>query len=176
MKRIQIRAVGRLPEAWQREAQTALLARLQPYAKTEILEVSEGHGGSRKPDATRAKRAEAEALRRGTARRAPTNAFVIALDEHGKEYDSLAFAKQIETWSEGGRPLVFLIGGSWGLDEALAKDAHAKLSLGKMTWPHAIARLLLLEQLFRAETIARGKEYHKRLCDILFPSFILVSK
>jgi 23S rRNA (pseudouridine1915-N3)-methyltransferase len=83
------------------------------------------------------------------------------VDEMGKEYDSPSFAKQLDHWSEGGRPLVFLIGGSWGLDESLVKGAHAKLSLGKMTWPHGIARLLLLEQLFRAEAILRGKEYHK---------------
>ncbi|KAA0206244.1 23S rRNA (pseudouridine(1915)-N(3))-methyltransferase RlmH [Candidatus Uhrbacteria bacterium] len=152
-----IRAVGRLPEAWQREAQTTLLARLQPYAKTEVVEVSEGHRGSNKPDPTRAKRTEAEGLLKGYG----SDAFVIALDETGVQYDSPTFARQMETWSEGGRPIVFLIGGSWGLDESLVKDADAVLSLGKMTWPHAVARFLLLEQLFRAETISRGKEYHK---------------
>jgi 23S rRNA (pseudouridine1915-N3)-methyltransferase len=157
MKRIHIRAVGKLPEAWQREAEHDMVQRLQPYAKAEIIEISEGHGGSAKPDAARARAAEAEGLAKGYK----PDAFVIALDEHGKEYDSPTFAKQLETWSEGGRPLVFLIGGSWGLDESLLKDADAKLSLGKMTWPHGIARLLLLEQLFRAEAISRGKEYHK---------------
>ena len=157
MKRIHIRAIGRLPEDWQRTAEEALLTRLGPYAKTDIVEVSEGHGGSSKPDPVRARAAEAEGLAKGYK----DDAFVIALDEHGKEYDSPAFAKQLETWSEGGRPLVFMIGGSWGLDESLLKDANAKLSLGKMTWPHGIARLLLLEQLFRAEAISRGKEYHK---------------
>lgn len=157
MKRIHIRAVGRLPETWQREAEHDLVQRLQPYAKLDLLEISEGHGGSSKPDPVRARSAEAEGLAKGYK----DDAFVITLDEHGKEYDSPAFAKQLETWSEGGRPLVFLIGGSWGLDESLLKEADAKLSLGKMTWPHGIARLLLLEQLFRAEAISRGKEYHK---------------
>jgi 23S rRNA (pseudouridine1915-N3)-methyltransferase len=157
MKRIHIRAVGRLPELWQREAQAGLLERLQPYQKVDVVEVSEGHGGSLKPDMTRVKKAEAEVLIKGYK----SDAFIIVLDEHGKEFDSPAFAKQLEAWSEGGRPLVFLIGGSWGLDETLVKDADAKLSLGKMTWPHGIARLLLLEQLFRAEAITKGKEYHK---------------
>jgi 23S rRNA (pseudouridine1915-N3)-methyltransferase len=167
MKRIHIRAVGRLPEPWQREAEAGFLQRLQPYAKVEVIELPEGHGGSNKPDSTRAKRDEAEALDPSSSplhkgrKRGVSDAFVIALDEHGKEYDSSAFTTQLESWSEGGRPLVFLIGGSWGLDETLTKQAHAKLSLGKMTWPHAVARLLLLEQLFRAETITRGKEYHK---------------
>lgn len=167
MRRIHIRAVGRLPEAWQREAQTALLARLQPYAKTDIHEISEGHKGSAKPDPKRTRTNEAEALNPSSAplenwrKKGVSDAFVIALDERGKEYDSPTFARQMEAWSEGGRPIVFLIGGSWGLDESLVKEANVVLSLGKMTWPHAVARLLLLEQLFRAETILRGKEYHK---------------
>jgi 23S rRNA (pseudouridine1915-N3)-methyltransferase len=162
MKRIHIRAIGGLSEAWQREASESLKTRLSPYAKLDITELSEGHKGAAKPDIAKTRFTEAEGLRRGIARYAPTaNPFVIALTEGGKEYDSPAFAKQLETWSESGRPLVFLIGGSWGLDESLLKGAHAKLSLGKMTWPHGMARLLLLEQLFRAEAISRGKEYHK---------------
>lgn len=157
MKRIHIRVVGRLPEPWQREAQTGLLARLQPYQKVDIVEVSEGHGGSSKPNVARTRQIEADALRKGYK----SDSFMITLDEHGHEPDSPAFAKQLEAWSEGGRPLVFLIGGSWGLAESLVRDADAKLSLGKMTWPHGMARLLLLEQLFRAEAITKGKEYHK---------------
>lgn len=167
MKRIQIRVVGRLPEAWQREAQADLLMRLQPYAKTEIIEISEGHKGSAKPDPERTRTAEAEGLNPSSSpldkgrKRGVSDAFVIALDERGTEYDSPAFAKRLDTWGNGGRSLVFLIGGSWGLDESIVKNADAVLSLGKMTWPHAVARLLLLEQLFRAEAIARGKTYHK---------------
>jgi 23S rRNA (pseudouridine1915-N3)-methyltransferase len=157
MKRIHIRAIGALPEAWQREAAEALQTRLSPYAKLDITELGEGHKGAAKPDIARTKLLESESLQKGYK----SDAFVIALAEGGKEYDSPAFAQQLEAWSEGGRPLVFLIGGSWGLDESLLKNANAKLSLGKMTWPHAVARLLLLEQLFRAETILRGKEYHK---------------
>ena len=157
MKRIHMRAVGRLPEAWQREAEQALLERLKPYIKLDLTEVAEGHGGSSKPDTAKAKRIESESLAKGHK----DDAFVIAVDERGKEYDSPGFAKQLETWTEGGRPLVFIIGGSWGLDESLVKSADARLSLGKMTWPHAMARLLLLEQLFRTEAISRGKEYHK---------------
>jgi 23S rRNA (pseudouridine1915-N3)-methyltransferase len=157
MKRIHIRAVGHLPEAWQREAQSALIERLSPYFKLDLIEAPEGHRGSSKPDMTKTKRIESESLAKGYK----DDAFVIAVDERGKEFDSPAFAKQLETWTEGGRPLIFLIGGSWGLDESLAADADAKLSLGRMTWPHAMARLLLLEQLFRAEAISRGKEYHK---------------
>lgn len=157
MKRIQIRAVGRLPEAWQREAEASLLKRLSPYFKVDLVEVPEGHRGSSKPDTTQTRRIESESLAKGYK----TDSYVIAVDEMGKEFDSPTFANQLDAWSEGGRPLVFLIGGSWGLDESIIKNANARLSLGKMTWPHGVARLLLLEQLFRAEAILRGKEYHK---------------
>jgi rRNA large subunit m3Psi methyltransferase RlmH len=67
----------------------------------------------------------------------------------------------IERWSEGGRLVVFLIGGSWGLTDEVRKKAHHLLSFGKQTMPHVLTRILLLEQLYRAETILRGKEYHK---------------
>lgn len=157
MHSIQIRAVGHPTEAWQTEAAQTYLTRLRPFAKVEITEVEEGHGGSAKPDAERAKEKEALGLLKGYK----TGAFVIALDERGTEYDSPAFAKRLEAWSEGGRPLVFLIGGSWGLSDEARTAAHAVLSLGKLTLPHNLARIVLLEQLYRAETILRGKEYHK---------------
>jgi 23S rRNA (pseudouridine1915-N3)-methyltransferase len=157
MKNIHIRAIGSPSEAWQKAAAETYLTRLKPYAKVEIDERPEGHKGSAKPDATRAKAAEAQALLKAHK----SDAFVIALDETGKEYSSSAFSKQLELWSEGGRPFVFLIGGSWGLSDEVRDKADALLSLGKMTLPHGLARIVLLEQLYRAEAIARGKEYHK---------------
>ena len=157
MKSIHIRAIGSPTEAWQKAAAETYLTRLTPYAKIELNELAEGHKGSAKPDAARAKAAEAQALLKAHK----SDAFVIALDETGKEYDSAGFSKQLEKWSEGGRALVFLIGGSWGLDETVRDNADTLLSLGKMTLPHGLARVVLLEQLYRAETISRGKEYHK---------------
>jgi 23S rRNA (pseudouridine1915-N3)-methyltransferase len=133
------------------------LERLKPFAKVELVEVAEGHQGSAKPDATRTRTREAESLAKGQ----PKGSFVIALDETGTNLDSPSLARKLETWSESGRPLVFLIGGSWGLDPALRSQANAVISFGKQTLPHQLARIILLEQLYRAESISRGKTYHK---------------
>lgn len=133
------------------------LERLKPFAKVELVEVAEGHKGSAKPDLNKTRSKEAEGLSKGQ----PKGSFIIALDETGTNLDSPTFARKLESWSEAGQPLVFLIGGSWGLDPALRSQANAVISLGKQTLPHQLARIVLLEQLYRAETITRGKEYHK---------------
>lgn len=157
MKHIHIRAVGSPTESWQSEAISMYLDRLKPFAKVDLVEVAEGHQGSAKPDATKTRSREAESLAKGY----PKGSFVIALDETGTNLDSMTLARKLETWSESGQPLVFLIGGSWGLDPAMRSQANTIISLGKQTLPHQLARIVLLEQLYRAETISRGKEYHK---------------
>lgn len=157
MKLIHIRAVGSPSESWQSEAISMYLERLKPFTKVDLIEIAEGHGGSAKPDAAKTRSIEAEALAKGY----PKGSFVIALDETGTNLDSPGFARKLEAWSESGRPLVFLIGGSWGLDPALRSQANAVISFGKQTLPHVLARIVLLEQLYRSETILRGKTYHK---------------
>jgi 23S rRNA (pseudouridine1915-N3)-methyltransferase len=154
---LQIRAVGAMQETWHPQAVHSYLQRLTPFARVEIKEIAEGHQGSAKPNLEKARKLEAEALLKNL----PVNAIVIALDETGKEVDSRAFAKQIDNWGGTGSPIVFLIGGSWGLDASVRERANAVLSLGKMTLPHAMARIFLVEQLYRAMTILHGKEYHK---------------
>ncbi len=157
MRAIHIRAIGKPTENWQHEACETYLKRLKPFAKVDMIELKEGHGGSAKPDMAKTRANEAESLLQGHK----SDAFVIALDETGTNLDSLSFAHKIESWSEGGRPLVFLIGGSWGLDPSIRKQADATISLGKQTLPHNLARIVLLEQIYRAETILAKKEYHK---------------
>jgi 23S rRNA (pseudouridine1915-N3)-methyltransferase len=157
MKNLIIRCIGKLPETWQHEAAQTYLTRLQPFTAVDIVSLPEGHGGSAKPDLDRTRKTEAESLLKGI----PTGACIIALDETGKEFDSPAFASKLADWSTGGRTIVFLIGGSWGLDQAVRDRADAILSLGKMTWPHGMARVMLLEQLYRTAMINAGKTYHK---------------
>lgn len=92
----------------------------------------------------------------------PPGARMIALDERGNNYDSPAFAKfmgQME--SQGAGDVAFLIGGADGLDRAFAQSAHARLALGPMTWPHRLVRVMILEQLYRAQTILDGHPYHR---------------
>ena len=89
-------------------------------------------------------------------------AHLIACDERGKTYSSRAFADHIAALrDQGERRLVFAIGGADGLDESVRKAARSTLAFGPQTWPHALARAMLAEQLYRAVTILAGSPYHR---------------
>ncbi|RAK59723.1 23S rRNA (pseudouridine(1915)-N(3))-methyltransferase RlmH [Phenylobacterium hankyongense] len=114
----------------------------------EVVEVE-----SRKPG----KAAEAEALRPHLE-----GAHVIACDEHGTARPSRAFAEEIALIRDrGARRLAFVIGGADGLDPALLAAANGKLAFGPQTWPHALARAMLAEQVYRAVSILAGSPYHR---------------
>ena len=114
----------------------------------EVIEVE-----SRKPGKT----AEAEALKPHLS-----DAHIIACDEHGQARPSRAFAEEIARLRDQGvRRLVFLIGGADGLDPTLLASANSKLAFGPQTWPHALARAMLAEQVYRAVTILAGSPYHR---------------
>lgn len=86
---------------------------------------------------------------------------VILLDEQGKEFTSIQFAKEINTYLiSGKKQIVFVIGGAYGFSEEVYQIAHKKISLSKMTFSHQIVRLLFLEQLYRAFTILNNEPYH----------------
>lgn len=92
----------------------------------------------------------------------PRGATVVALDERGLALSSVAFAERLRGWRDSGvADLVFLIGGADGLAEELRQRAGLVLSLGAMTWPHFLARGMLLEQLYRAQQILAGHPYHR---------------
>ena len=102
--------------------------------------------------------AEADLLRAAT----PDRATIIALDGKGKALSSEDFAKRLGRWRDDGiAELAFVMGGANGLHRDLVKDAHMSLSLGAMTWPHLLARAMLMEQLYRAHTILVGHPYHR---------------
>jgi 23S rRNA (pseudouridine1915-N3)-methyltransferase len=87
--------------------------------------------------------------------------YIIALDETGKTYDSKVFADNIQLrMNESVRNLYFIIGGSYGLSDAVRSRAHSVIALSKLTFPHQIVRLILAEQLYRAFTIIREEKYH----------------
>jgi 23S rRNA (pseudouridine1915-N3)-methyltransferase len=114
----------------------------------EVIEVE-----SRKPG----KAAEAEVLKPHLA-----DAHIIACDEHGTARPSRVFAQEIATLRDRGvRRLVFVIGGADGLEPELLAQAHGKLAFGPQTWPHALARAMLAEQVYRAVTILAGSPYHR---------------
>ncbi len=87
--------------------------------------------------------------------------FVVLLDEHGKEYDSVSFSKWINAkMNTVAKRLVFVIGGPYGFSEEMYARANEKLSLSKMTFSHQMIRLIFIEQLYRAMTILKGEPYH----------------
>lgn len=92
----------------------------------------------------------------------PKRKWCVVLDEKGKEYTSEEFAEILQKWqSQGISTVFFAIGGPFGLGETASKEADFVLSLSKMTFPHELVRLILLEQLYRAFTILQGEKYHK---------------
>lgn len=156
MHKLRILAVGSPHEDWQREAIHSFCTRLGPFAQLEVKEVADGAGGSAKPDPARVKEKEAEALLSVIG-----STPYIALDERGKNLSSEEWAMLIKELAETGQSLGFAIGGAWGLDERVREQAARTVSFGRQTVPHILARILLLEQLYRAETILKRKEYHK---------------
>ncbi len=91
------------------------------------------------------------------ARRLPERAFISLLDREGEALDSLGFSDFIEARRRDGRDLCFVVGGPFGLE---LSDADHRLSLGRITLPHQLARVVLLEQLYRAHKIIAGEPYH----------------
>jgi len=152
--KIAIVAIGRLSRSPETELVKLYVERATNAGRAlglgpvEVLEVE-----SRKPG----KAAEAEALRPHLA-----DSHVIACDERGTARPSRAFAEEIAVLRDRGvRRLVFLIGGADGLDPALVAQANGKLAFGPQTWPHALARAMLAEQVYRSVSILAGSPYHR---------------
>ncbi|MFL5303445.1 MAG: 23S rRNA (pseudouridine(1915)-N(3))-methyltransferase RlmH [Anaeromyxobacteraceae bacterium] len=152
--RLRVVAVGKDRSGLYAPAVAEYAARLGHYLRFEIVEVPEAkrHAGT-----PRAREEEAETI---LARLDPRE-HVVALDERGKEYASVDFARRVEGWLGAGRDVALVVGGSDGLAEAVLARAGEKLALSRMTLAHRLARLVLVEQLYRAMTIVRGEKYHK---------------
>lgn len=100
--------------------------------------------------------------RGGTVLAAPANSVAILLDERGETLSSIAFAKKLEAWRDGGkREARFVIGAADGHGDAARAEADLLLSFGPATWPHLLARAMLAEQLFRATSILANHPYHR---------------
>lgn len=143
-------AVGRLRAGPESELFARYAARLRP--KLTVAEVAEARG-----TATEIKRREAASLLAAL----PARAFTIALDLGGQAPDSTRLATLLEGWLGLGRPVCFVIGGAEGLDATALAGADFALSLGPLTWPHLLARVMLAEQLYRARAISAGHPYHR---------------
>src|SRR5688572_29832634 len=155
MFKLTILAVGGLKEPHWKQAQDEYLRRLSPFAKVEVIEVaSEPFGGS--VTAEQSMRMEGERL----LKRLPADATVAALDRVGKVTSSSDFARWLQDEVGTGTHVVFVIGGAAGLDADVLTRAQKKVSLSAMTFTHEMARVFLLEQVYRAMMILAGKAYH----------------
>jgi 23S rRNA (pseudouridine1915-N3)-methyltransferase len=154
--RIRVLAVGsRMPE-WVRETCADYALRLRSSLKLTLLEIRAGPRGLQRatPAALRI-----EAKRLLVALR--PKEFVVALDEKGDEFTTRQFASWLGARRRDGRDVAFLIGGPDGLDPDVLARANFKLSLSRLTLPHALARVLLAEQLYRAQSLLENHPYHR---------------
>jgi 23S rRNA (pseudouridine1915-N3)-methyltransferase len=147
---VRLIAVGKLKAGPEADIVARYAARLRPGLT--IVEVPEGFGA-----VTEIKRREAVSLLAAL----PNNAFTVALDIGGAAPTSEDFARQLQAWQGSGRTLCFLIGGVEGLAAEVLARADAVLSFGKLTWPHMLVRVMLVEQMFRAHSILAGHPYHR---------------
>lgn len=143
-------AVGRLRDGPEAELFARFASRLRP--RLDVTEIPEARG-----DSVECRRREGEALLAAL----PPGAFAVALDLGGATPGSEAFARLLEGWLAAGRKPAFLVGGAEGLSPALVARADYVLSLGRLTWPHMLVRVMLAEQLFRAQSIAANHPYHR---------------
>ncbi len=91
----------------------------------------------------------------------PAKAFVVVLDERGKDMGSRDFAAKLGAWQGGGNDIVFIIGGADGVTDKIRARADFMLSFGRLTWPHRLVRVMVLEQIYRARQIIAGHPYHR---------------
>lgn len=156
MSRLLVVAVApRLP-GWAETACADYVARMPREFSTERVAVKpEARTEGRSP--ARIMAAEAERVRA----RLPREAFVVALDERGKDIGTREFAARLRAWVDEAQPVAFVIGGADGLDPALREGAGYRLRLSSFTLPHALAQVMLCEQLYRAASLLRGHPYHR---------------
>lgn len=160
MQKVSIICVGKLKEKFYQDACAEYTKRLSRYCRLEIIELSEERLPEN-PSQTQihiALAKEADAIRS----KLPASAYIIAMCVEGRQHSSEELAKLMSACANQGEShLVFLIGGSFGLHSSLKALASLKLSMSPMTFPHHLARVMLLEQVYRSYQITAGSKYHK---------------
>ena len=154
--KITLLCVGKTREPFIQDGITKYLKYIKPYADVQVRELKEEKVADLK-DAPLVRRREAEKILKAL----PAAGYAIALDERGKHFTSHEFAHFLNDRLESGlRETVFVIGGAMGLDESVTDKASAVMAMSRWTFTHEMARVVLLEQLYRAFTIIKGKPYH----------------
>ncbi len=160
MPQLTVIATGKLKEQYYRQAVQEYAKRLGAHAQLTLIELPE----QRLPDNPSpaqihsALEKEAEAVRA----RLPKGAYLVLLTPEGRLLSSVDLADRMAALQAGGRSsIVFVLGSSYGLSDSLKSQADLLLSMSKMTFPHHLARVMLLEQLYRSQSILSGSRYHK---------------
>jgi len=158
MQNITLVAVGKLKEKFYVEACNEYIKRLSGFCRIEVKELSEQKNDGNEASVRAELKRESEDIKKAI----PSGAFVIAMCVEGIQYSTPELTDELarRTVAVGGK-LCVIIGGSEGLDETIKQLADLKLSMSKMTFPHHLARVMVLEQLYRCHTILAGKKYHK---------------
>ncbi len=154
--KITLLTVGKTDRDWVRQGMDIYVARMKHYFPFSIIEIPELKNASSLSE-EQIKTKEGELILKNIK---PAED-VILLDERGREYTSIEFAKVLQDKiSYTGKDIVFVIGGAYGFAEAVRQRANSKISLSKMTFSHQMVRAIFAEQLYRAFTIMKGEPYH----------------
>ncbi len=158
--KITILCVGKIKEKFYRDALGEYTKRLSRYVKLEIVEVPDektpDHASEKEEDSIRYK--ECQRLMRHIR----SEDYVVAMAIEGKQYDSVGFSKKLDQYGITGKGnVVFVIGGSLGLAPEIFNRADEQISFSKMTFPHQLMRVILLEQIYRGYRIIKNEPYHK---------------
>ncbi len=155
--RMRILCIGESKALYLKEGEADFVGRLKHYTPF-TLEMIRAVRHSKSESGDQIQKEESELL----LKKIESDSTVVALDPNGKSFTSESFAAKISAWqNQGKREILFIIGGPLGLHPSLLSRADLILSLSKMTFTHDMARLILLEQLYRAYTILKGEKYHK---------------
>lgn len=150
---IKLITVGSIKEKYLKDAIDEYIKRIKKYTNIEIIEVKD----EGLVEEVKAINIEAEKIKKYISNKD----YVITLEIEGKEYTSIEFSKKIEQIQIENSNIIFIIGGSYGLSKEIKNRANMRLSFSKMTFPHQLFRIMLLEQIYRAYKIINNERYHK---------------
>ena len=157
--RFYVVCIGKLKDAYLRDGVAEFVKRMRPYGGITITELNESKIGDKQSDADRKQVVDDEGER--LLKAVPKNAYTVLLDVYGKTMSSEDLAKTVAKLEvDGVSDMAFIIGGAFGVSEALRQSVNYKLSFSPMTFTHQMVRLLLVEQIYRASKINRNEPYH----------------
>lgn len=153
--KIRLIAVGTNMPKWVAQAVTEYQKRIGHGMTMDVQELPSGKR-SNKTSAEEAMRTEARSIQQAVG-----SDYVVLLDEHGKQHDSVGLSKRLGHWRMLGKGVVLVVGGADGFDPSIKAIANETWSLSKLTLPHPMVRMVVVEQIYRAQTILSGHPYHR---------------